>query len=413
MPASAIRTRGESAAPHARAKSNGGAGLFLIVVLAMLAIGGGIFALIYFLGESPKTDNEMLAFLPPDSSLVVSIDFDELAKTEKLRRLEEALPGSDPEVFALIDKADLRRSVVNMTVGIREFYPRVILPPTAKGPGLFNTRNVPPEGDPASVVFRTRQPVDKAKLIAAWSGRESKKGDKTYYLSTLANSAGLSLKFFFPTDTLIVFTRNEKVLEKIIVADPGKPAISDELLSVVKRVSRGPIWFAMKRKLLIEKTYNEIKDEGACPFLTDDTIEAIKHLESIGGWLKLDGDRVGFTVDLTCDDSAIATRVTESAKQLVQDLRTVAINDNPKIAAYRKKYPTRIVSPPIWDACYEVQRTAKVGMNGYAIEIRAECNADGLVPLLVEMTTVKMPPVPAPPKGLPIGVGPGKGPGKK
>jgi hypothetical protein len=263
------------------------------------------------------------------------------------------------------------------------------------------------------MVFRTKQPVDKAKLIAAWSGREAKKGDKTYYVSALPTLLGASLKFFFPTDTLIVFTRNDKVLETIVVADPNKLAISSELQSVVNRVARGPIWFAMDRRLLEEKTYNQVKDDGACPFLTDETIEGVKNLETIGGWLKLNGDRVEFTLNVTCQDNAITTRVAESAKRLVPSLRAVAINDNEKIRAYRKKYPAKVVSPAIWDACFDIQNTAKVGTNGNAIEFKGECNPEGLVELLKEMTTARMSTALPVPKGPPIPGGAGKGPGKK
>lgn len=413
MPASTIRHRNETSAPRPRSK--GGAGAFLIVIVAMLAIGGGIFALIHFLAESPKTDNEMLAFLPPDSNLVVSVDFDELAKTEKLREFEESLPGTDPEVFTLIAKGGLRKNISNMMLGVHEFHPRTMMPTAPKAPGTVTPgagaqppRTSNPLGEPASIVFRTRQPVDKAKLIAAWSGGEVRKGDKIYYIAGATAPAAVSLRFFFPTDTLIVFTRNDKVLEKIITGDRSKPAISTELQEVVKRVSRAPIWFAMTRRLLMEKTYFEIKDEGGNPFLTDDTIEGLKHLEWIGGWLKLDGDRVQFTLNMSCDEAAFATRVHEKAKQLVEDLRTVSINENPRIAAYRKKYPTRIVSPVLWEACYEIQRTAKVGMNGNAVEIQAQCNAEALVPLLKELTTIRIPagsPLPGMPMQGPNGGG--------
>jgi hypothetical protein len=359
----------------------------------------------------------MLAFLPPDSNLVVSVDFDELAKSGKLKEFEENLPGSDPEVFTLIAKASMRKNISHMTVGVHEFIPRTIIPTAPKAPGKVTSpagaqppRTGNPLGEPASMVFRTRQPIDKAKLIAAWSGGETRKGDKIYYIAGTTAPAAVSLKFFFPTDTLIVFTRNDKVLEKIITGDLSKPAISAELQEVVKQVSRGPIWFAMNRRLLMERTYFEIKDEGACPFLTDGTIEGLKHLDWIGGWLKLDGDQVQFTVKLVCDEVAFATRVADKAKQIVHELRTdpkiATTNDNPKVKAYLSKYPTKIVSPALWDMCTEVHRTIKIGMSGNALEIQAECNAEGLVALLKEMTTIRLPsgpPLPGMPKQGPKG----------
>jgi hypothetical protein len=414
MPVSAIRTRGVSTTRPSQ--SSGGAGRFFIVLLAMLAVGGGIFALIHFLSDNPKTDDGMLAFVPPDSNLIVSVEFDQLAANAKLKEFEENLPGSDWEALALIDKADMRKNISHLVVGIREFSPRVFIPVTPKEPGAVKTppaqpqRSVSPQGDVASMVFRTKHPVDKAKLISASSGREAKKGDKTYYIVNSTDSAAASLKFFFPSDTLIVFTRNDKVLEKIIAADPGKSALPAEMQSLVQRVSRGPIWFAMNRRLLKEPTYLGLKDEGNCPFLTEDTLEALKHLESIGGWLKLDGDHVEFTVRVTCDDPAYAMRVADKGKHLVSEIRNLPINENTKIQAYRKKYPWKIVSPALWDACVEIQRTARVSMSGAAIEIRAECNAEAIVPLLKEMAINRLPPAPIPtewPK-FPGGGGPGK-----
>ncbi len=387
MPAPTTRTRRESAPP--RVKSSGGGGIFLLVLAGLLVIGGGIFALIYFLGDSPKTDNEMLAYLPHDSTLIVVIDGNELLKANKLMLLPQNLPGSDWGVLELVAKEKLSPdNIAYLAVGMRDFrpQPRPVLMPGSKAESVLRPNA---EGEYASMVFRTKQSVDKAKLIAAWSGREEKKGNKTYYVlgASEPRAAVPNLKCFFPSDTLIVFTRNDKVLEKIIAADATKTAFSAEMQDVIRRVNHGPIWFAMTRRALQETTYTRIKDEGAFPYLTSDTAEAIKDLQAFGGWFKVNGDRLDFTVNLVCSDAAIAARTTEKLKKLVAENRDKNVNENDDVKAFKKKHPA--IAAGVWNACNDIQRTAIVGLNGNAIELSATIGVDSLDPVLSEFLYVR------------------------
>lgn len=422
MPASSTR------APSGP-KSKGGNALFALVIVGLLVVGGGIFALFFFLGESPRADDEMLAYLPADTSFIIAVDVEELKKAEKSRTWTTSLSQLDPAIIDLLTRGGLSLStdVSHVVVGVRELKisaPRIA--PPRMGTGGMNTKaNLPvatpnAEPDHASSVLRMKQGVDKAKLVAAWSAIELKKGDKSYYLIP-SHTADAALKCFFPPkDTLIVFTRNDKVLEKILAADPGKPSISEEMQYVARRVSKGPVWFAMSRRALPERMYIDIKGDGACPYLTTDTVEALKNTETAGGWLKLEDDRVEMTISLTCTESAIAGRAAEKLKQLFADNRTTDLNSNSSIADYKKKNGTMMISPAVWDACGEIQRTAKVDFSNYALEVTASFAADDLTPLIVEITTMRLDkpadPFPTLPSGLPVG-GPktpiGKIPGKK
>lgn len=418
MPAATSRTRRESA-PQRQSNAKGGGALFVLVLLGLLAVGGGIFALIFFLGEHPKADDEMLAYLPAGTNYIVSVDVDAL-KSGSSKMWPTALTGLDKGIVDSLKNAQLpvEENASRIVVGYGEFAAigpaTAPLPPSpialGKGKTPKTTEPVTPVTPAAipptvgSVVVRMKQKVDKAKLIAAWSAREERKGEKSFYVLT---GEGAGLKCYFPpNEELIVFTRHEKSLENVLAANPAKPTISEELQELVKRVSRGPVWFAMIRKAAPEHIYQSVKDHGDCPYLTSATVEAIKDLKSAGGYLRLVDDRVEVNVVASCSEAAIALRAADKLKQLVLENRTNDLKTNPTAAAIRKK-----VMPSVLDAYGELQRTAVVGFHNNAIEVSASMRADDLMEMLKAMTDVSPSqssvPLPPNPMGLPMPGGPG------
>ena len=410
MPASSTRTPRETPATPTRTKPKGGGGLFVFVLFGLLVIGGGIFALIYFLSDSPKPDNEMLAYLPAESTVVIGIDVEESLKSPKTKGMAlkfigyriDPIMGEDLGFVSILKRVNLsEKDIARIAIGARDW--QTIDQMLYKGNAPAPTN---PDANQFSVVIRMKQPIDKAKLVEAMGGREQKKGEKTYY------ALGPRMAIAFPSDSLIVVTsQNDKLLDKILNADPGKPAISAEMMDLVKRSSRGHMWFAMQRRALQETTYIGIKESNYCPFLTNETAEALKGMTGVGGWFKFDGDQARFTVSADCGDVGNATRAADKLNSLIEQQRDLAIDKDPRIKSYSKTPKGNHVMPADWEVLGHIQRSASVALSGNTIEFSAEIPAESVETLFELITKPARPASTSQQKGpgtiiAPIGKGP-------
>ena len=92
-------------------------------------------------------------------------------------------------------------------------------------------------GEPDVMVIKLRASADKNAIINSVGGTKATAGDKEYY-KTRAGGA-----LYFPSDRMVVISKNESAVTGRLGKDEGKVVITDDLRDVAKR-GDGIVWIA-------------------------------------------------------------------------------------------------------------------------------------------------------------------------
>ena len=322
-----------------------GLGLFGLIALA------GIGYLIYSLiagGGGGSYDTEMLAFLPAESTLVASVDCDELAGNAKLKEVVGnigKMSGNDP-----LKEANEKLKPTGLTT---DDFSRLVMGGTVD------------KGDP-TIVLRTKKSFDRVKMAEFLEcKKEEKKGDKTFY----TNPNGGDAVVYFPGDTLAVKT-TKKQFETLSTKDSSKMMLTEEMQDLAKKMSKGHIWVAIFKNMLPKETMDQIDFVKAAriPYLPPELIDAVKDMKGFGFWAKADGDKIKFGLGVLCTKQEVAEKAESAMQKEIDEQRNKNLEDNP-IIKNNPLLQTKEMPSEVKSLTSSLQKSMAVDRSGSLIEM--------------------------------------------
>ena len=168
-------------------------------------------AVLYFAGIlGGGASSDMLAWAPADSQSIMYVDVEAADKVDELR--------NELKADALhMGKHGIKREDVSAVLGAGRI----------SGMG----------GEPDVMVIKLRASADKNAIINSVGGTKATAGDKEYY-KTRAGGA-----LYFPSDRMVVISKNERAVTGRLGKDEGKVVITDDLRDVASR-GDGIVWIA-------------------------------------------------------------------------------------------------------------------------------------------------------------------------
>jgi hypothetical protein len=263
-----------------KGKKKGGSGKkYLLIGGGVLVVGLVVFLLIYFLGGG-SYDEEMIAFLPADTTNINSIDIADMisAMPPKQRdRMKENFGKSG-------DTKELKEAGIGP-----DDIKRVVEAHTKESGSV--------------TVVRLNKGVDKGKLTSGAS--EQKESGKSYYKMKDGKFV------YFASEKLIVEADKEDTMKSILKRDEGKVVLSDTMQEIAKKAAKGTTWHA------------SASDKGAFGFGGvggDKGLESIfKNAKGSGGWSKLSSSEVDRGEFIMCGSADDAAKLSEAVEKKIEE----------------------------------------------------------------------------------------------
>jgi len=204
-------TRGRRRQRGGRKKKNKGLLIGLIIGTAALLFLGVVGVILYFAGLfGGGASSDMLAWAPADSQSVMYIDVEAADKVDELR--------NEMKVDSLhTAKHGIKREDISAVLGAGHI----------SGMG----------GEPDVMVIKLRGSADKNAIINSVGGTKATAGDKEYYKTRTGGA------LYFPSDRMVVISKNENAVTGRLGKDEGKVVIADDLRAFAKR-GDGIVWIA-------------------------------------------------------------------------------------------------------------------------------------------------------------------------
>jgi hypothetical protein len=292
--------------PRRRPAARGGPSA-AIVVLALLFVGAGIAAVVYFLdgddddkNAAPYTDGQMHAFAPPDTAVMFAVDVETLVKQERFARMLGGLlrrGGPGGGAGPLLDKF-AQTGLTEHDVA-RVFFAS---PP----PNRF-------DGSGAVYVIRFTKPVDRDRLVKALDGRSHRHDGKKYY-----SSRGGVGHFFFAGDRMLIGADRESTLKDLLNVDVGKTRAPQYLFDLAAK-ARGEFWMALDKDVGMAAVpgFANLAGGGGDTAFDRALRDAKSVMVSIGG----QGDRVECRIGVPCAAAAAAGRAAAAGQAEADNVR--------------------------------------------------------------------------------------------
>jgi hypothetical protein len=163
----------------------------------------GIVLLIVYLVRKGDGEEEMLAYLPADTHMVVFVDFDAIANKRT--------------PFGPMDEFRFESEIM------REDVEKMIYAESEKN-GLM-------------AVLRLKSSFNKARFLDKTQATERKENGKTYY--SIQRGPGYA---YLASSSLLVFAEREDTMREMLRRDLSKPIVSDSIREVVREVSPASVW---------------------------------------------------------------------------------------------------------------------------------------------------------------------------
>lgn len=284
--------------------------LIAMFIVGLLIIGGLIFALVYFLGGSGNLDREMMAYLPADTDMMIGVEVEELLKNGTLKSLfTKEKDKADKDLLMKLQEAGVGEDDISrMLVGgkLQEMLqPRVV---------ALNDKKAAKENVPSvATVVRFKKAVDKGRIVKALEAKEQTKSGKTFY----KKGETFEQYFYFPTDSMMVTTESEKLLDSFLTKDSSQVAVSDDMQELARKMSKGQVWLAVGRSAFGDKLkgISDIKGDE----IPANVLPAIEGMKGAGVYLKLDGDKFSVAAQVLCADSGAAKKASEGLQKWIKD----------------------------------------------------------------------------------------------
>jgi hypothetical protein len=291
--------------------------LVAMLCLGVLLVGGMVFALVYFLSGAGRVDEEMLAYLPPNSNIIMCADIDDILKNEEVKKILSKPLGKMPK--GPLSELNERIKPADLTV---DDFSRVVMG------GVMDK-------DEPTFVLRVKKSFDKAKLAAAFEfKKEQRKGDVTYY----TNDRGKQLAYF-PSDTLIVVTTAQQ-FEALAAKGAAQVTVSAEMQDLAKKMSKGQFWMVYERSVFpanFNQEIDKVAKKEKAPYT--EILEALKDMKGGGVRLKFDGDHGDFASGILCGRQETAEKAEAAFKKAIEDQRDKGLENDPSFGEQLKQMP--------------------------------------------------------------------------
>jgi len=314
--------------------------MIAMIVIGLALVGGLGFALYYFLGGSSYHDTEMLAYLPANTEVVLSIDVDELLNSGKVKESINRVTAKEKDPFK-----EMNDKLAPAGLSINDISRMVV--------GMNKGSDVP------VVAVRFKKSFDKKKLAEVFKAEEKKEGDKTYYV----DKSGQHL--FFPTDKMLVACPKESFKE-LFDKDSSKLLISAELQNLCKKMSKGQLWVAAVKSIAPTEFYANLEEakKGRVPYLTPELIDLVKDAKGGGFWTKLDGDNYKFGIGVMGNNDDAAGKAETALKKEIDEQKKKKIEDDALVGAAIKDMPAETRT-----FFTELQKSLAVSRSGAIVEV--------------------------------------------
>ncbi len=270
-------------------------------VVLLLAV-GGVLGWVWP-GFLIKLGNEPLAYIPPNSTFIVTVDvetlIDRLGVSNVVDQYFRQLPNI-PDAPRLADCKKLTG------LELKELYNQVTFASNAPLQGATNT------SEHHVMVIKSKVPFDRDKVVDFYhmKGKEQKLKGRTIYKR--GNSRTDRLIVYLPTNQIIVVTSmSDSDLEPILASRGTKPLVSPETMGLVDLVRQNQLWAVAPldanarqeiKKLIKSAPAGEDQDAKAFE-------AALPNAKGAGVWLAVENNQVKLSAGLVCADEAAAKKL--------------------------------------------------------------------------------------------------------
>jgi uncharacterized protein YkwD len=252
--------------------------------------------------EPPEQSVDPLAFLPPDSNVVVGANLGSIMEI--------------PEVAAFMEPL-LKQGHVDLelfkSVGLpfKEFADRAVMG-FKMDPDAMNEPGAVPEE--MTLVIQSRQPFDGKRLQQALGGLITFKGKEYMRNRDDANP----IKFaFVPSNRLLVMSSLPLEKLHLLRLGAGKPALPEATVRVVRQIDKSQVWMAMalNRRMRREMEVSLAAAENLGPDYQP-MLASLKKAEGFAIWGGLQDKKLRLHFGVDCADAAGAKALREGAAKL-------------------------------------------------------------------------------------------------
>jgi hypothetical protein len=264
-------------------KRKGGKGKMIAFIAAGVLLLGGLGFLAYYLFFGGGYDEEMVAFMPSDTTSLNFENIDKQAGIAKFKKIMEKEFNGSPK-FALLKSAGLSIDDIKRTLEGN----------TEKGVNI--------------TVVRTKKSVDQGKVTSGADKKDA--GGKSYWKVKKGNFGDTFVAF--PKDDIMLMVSDEEVMKSTLNKESGKVVINETLQELAKKVGKGDIWHA---------NYNKNSGGGGMQFQGPDADLMKAMASSKGSAMRIDisSGSVDITNYTLYESSEAASKVAEQQKKKFEE----------------------------------------------------------------------------------------------
>src|SRR5262245_32534207 len=256
-----------------------------------------------------------LAFVPPDSNLLMGEDLAALASDPAFGAQFQRAMLAQAEAAGIFDQiqaentlqiTDIEQAIVAMKIDPtsgKAFGPGMGIGGMAGGIGGGRAGQPPT----MTVIYRTKKPLDQKKTGGNLKDAKRTKAHGKYYYEL--NNPVFKTLYMVSSRTYILTTLEGAQLEPILKADPSKPAVSADALAAIRAIEKNTIWgvIPFEGKLRTDLEAGIAKDPP--PAELKPLVDAALKAKSASFWAKLDTNRLNMGIGLNCADAGSASQL--------------------------------------------------------------------------------------------------------
>ena len=277
------------------------AGIVLLVLGA--ATGGGIYWYLTSGNNSGTGNEDPLAYLPADASMLVGMDPPTLM----------AQPGIGAQIEQGIARQSGSDFVANTKkqtgIDFKDLFGQVVMAGTGTLGNLANSK-------PKVMVIKSKVAFTQRKIRNSAKNAAARKANgKTYYKVDDADFTYL----YMPSDRIIVLSNlDEEQMKALVGSDGSKSALAGDMGEIARQTAATHFWLVVP----IEEDFRKEMQKALgievfmLPPEVQPLIRAIPQAKAVGVSAQVEGGQVKVSAQLACKDAAVAQEVTKGLQGL-------------------------------------------------------------------------------------------------
>ncbi len=298
--------------PRRRRKKQSQRGLLIglgagggVLVLAAL-----VFLLIWLLRSSDNQgtgDEDPLAFVPADSSVIVGVDMGAFMDHPTIGPLILGAMAQGQANF-------LRDAKKETGLEVRDLFDQWIV--VIHG-DLANIQQAAMMGGQPSmtVIIRSRLPFSQKKLSRSWGSvsRQSLNG-KTYY--KVHNTPPFAT-LYMPSDRIIIASAlPAEQLAAVMASDGTRPLVNPDVAALAQQARKSHVWMVVPFNEALRGVMQQgIAGQGASSPELKPLVDALQKAKGVGFWASLVGEQIHLDLALSCDGETAARDAVDAAQK--------------------------------------------------------------------------------------------------